>query len=83
MNKFVRAGWRNYLVMWLYGVAVAHLVVAVAMSWWGDSPYLLAYHQQVVANFGFDPKESDQALALQHWWFRLLCRFLRCLCCYW
>lgn len=58
---------RKYLVGWLYLVALGHVLVAIVMTLWGDGPAILGYHQQVLASFGL----PVDALALQHWWFKL------------
>jgi hypothetical protein len=58
---------RKYLVGWLYLVAVGHVLVAIAMTLWGDAAVARDYHQQVLASFGL----PADALALQHWWFKL------------
>ncbi len=58
---------RKYLVGWLYLVAVGHVLVAIVMTLWGDGSVMLEYHQQVLVSFGL----PADALALQHWWFKL------------
>lgn len=58
---------RKWLVRWLYLVAVAHVLGAIAMTMWGDAAALRDYHQQVLASFGL----PADALVLQHWWFKL------------
>ncbi|GHD65819.1 hypothetical protein [Jeongeupia chitinilytica] len=61
---------RVWLVRWLYGAALAHLVVGLALPWVADAALLDGYHRSIEPAFrgGTTP---DGARALQVWWMSL------------
>lgn len=61
---------RKWIVGWLYLVAVGHFVGALMMTWGSAWSAVTAYHQHILAAFGFTLADSG-ALALQQWWMAL------------
>jgi len=61
---------RPWLVIWLYLVALGHLIGAVGMTWLADLPLFADYHQGILAAFGFAP-DQVKVLALHSWWMSL------------
>jgi hypothetical protein len=61
---------RRWLVYWLYGAALAHLLAGVLLPWVSGLPFLDDYHRTITAGFwhGAAPVEAH---AQQAWWMAL------------
>jgi len=61
---------RRARVLWLQGVALAHLLIALILTWAGDSTLLGVYHQSVEQAF-WGQAAPPAAHDLQVWWLAL------------
>lgn len=61
---------RKWLIRWLYGAALVHLIVGVALPWIGNLPLVDGYHRHVEAAF-WGAQAPDAARAQQVWWIAL------------
>lgn len=61
---------RSWVIRWLYAAAIAHLLVGILLSWWGDAAVFEPYHRSIeLAFWGHEaPAASRQ---LQVWWIAL------------
>jgi hypothetical protein len=61
---------RPWIVKWMYGVVIAHLLVGILMPWIGHLPVLDWYHRSVETGF-WAQGAPDAARSQQIWWISL------------
>lgn len=70
MNNNRNSEGRRWVVMWMYGVVIGHLIVGILLPWIGALPMLDIYHQIIEA--GFWPDAAPLAARQQQiWWLSL------------
>ncbi|WP_322087037.1 DUF393 domain-containing protein [Burkholderia sp. BCC1999] len=68
---------RRIVVVWMYGAALAHLLVGIAVPWVAGAPWLDAYHRGIELHFRAG-MASDAARAQQIWWMSLIGATVQC-----
>lgn len=61
---------RRWLLRWLYGAAVAHLLAGLVLTWLGDAALFEPYHRSIEAAF-WGGAPPAPARAEQVWWIAL------------
>ncbi|MGY4535507.1 uncharacterized protein (TIGR01777 family) [Pseudomonas sp. TE3786] len=70
MQQVDRNALRVWLVGWLYGVAIVHLLGGLVFAWWGNAPFFEHYHRSIEQAFWAQDVPSA-ARNLQLWWIAL------------
>ncbi len=70
--------YRTYAIFSLYLAAAVHMLVALGLLFFADSPLLQSYHDTILPHF-FAGEISAQGQALQTWWMQLFAATLECL----
>ena len=60
---------RQYLVVWLYNMAILHFVVGVLLAWGSSLDYFDAYNHDVLSGFFSEISQSENRF--QAWWLSL------------
>ncbi|RYY03488.1 MAG: cell division protein [Gammaproteobacteria bacterium] len=60
---------RQYLIVWLYGIAILHFVVGVLLAWGSSLDYFDAYNHEVLSGFFSEISQSESRF--QAWWLSL------------
>ena len=68
---------RRIVVTWMYGAAIAHLLVGIAVPWVAGAPWLDAYHRVIELHF-WTGTAPDPARAQQIWWMSLMGATVQC-----
>jgi predicted DCC family thiol-disulfide oxidoreductase YuxK len=68
---------RRIAVTWMYGAAIAHLLVGIAVPWVAGAPWLDAYHRVIELHF-WAGTAPDPARAQQIWWMSLMGATVQC-----
>jgi len=68
---------RRIVVTWMYGAAIAHLLVGIAVPWVAGTPWLDAYHRVIELHF-WAGTAPEPARAQQIWWMSLIGATLQC-----
>ncbi|WP_321848885.1 DUF393 domain-containing protein [Burkholderia diffusa] len=68
---------RRIVLAWMYGAAIAHLLVGIAVPWVAGTPWFDAYHSVIERHFwaGMAP---EPARAQQIWWMALIGATVQC-----
>jgi len=61
---------RQWVVCWMYGIAVVHLLVGIALPWLADAAVFDAYHRGIEQHF-WARAAPAQARSQQVWWIAL------------
>jgi hypothetical protein len=70
MNNNKNDQGRRWVVMWMYGVVIGHLIVGLMLPWISNLSELDAYHRIVEAGFWSDAAPAA-ARQQQIWWISL------------
>ncbi|WP_423367629.1 thiol-disulfide oxidoreductase DCC family protein [Burkholderia sp. LMG 32019] len=68
---------RRIVVAWMYGAAIAHLLVGIAVPWVAGTPWLDAYHRVIELHF-WAGTAPEPARAQQIWWMSLIGATVQC-----
>lgn len=68
---------RGIVVTWMYGAAIAHLLVGLAVPWVAGTPWLGAYHRVIELHF-WPGTAPEPARAQQIWWMSLIGATVQC-----
>ncbi|RQT11404.1 thiol-disulfide oxidoreductase DCC family protein [Burkholderia contaminans] len=68
---------RRNVVTWMYGAAIAHLLVGIAVPWVAGAPWLDAYHRVIEQHF-WAGAAPEPARAQQIWWMSLMGATVQC-----
>ncbi|AYQ43389.1 thiol-disulfide oxidoreductase [Burkholderia aenigmatica] len=68
---------RRIVVTWMYGAAIAHLLVGMAVPWIAGAPWLDAYHRVIELHF-WAGTAPEPARAQQIWWMSLIGATVQC-----
>ncbi|OXI79829.1 thiol-disulfide oxidoreductase [Burkholderia sp. AU33423] len=68
---------RRNVVTWMYGAAIAHLLVGIAIPWVAGAPWLDAYHRVIEQHF-WAGTAPEPARAQQIWWMSLMGATVQC-----
>lgn len=76
-DRPARDNMRRFVVSWMYGAAIAHLLVGVAVPWLAGAPFVDAYHRGIELHFWAGAAPA-QARAQQIWWMSLIGATVQC-----
>ncbi|VWC85397.1 thiol-disulfide oxidoreductase [Burkholderia lata] len=68
---------RSIVVTWMYGAAIAHLLVGIAVPWVAGAPWLDTYHRVIELHF-WAGAAPDPARVQQIWWMSLIGATVQC-----
>ncbi|CAB3751462.1 thiol-disulfide oxidoreductase [Burkholderia puraquae] len=68
---------RRIVVTWMFGAAIAHLLVGIAVPWLAGAPWLDAYHRVIELHF-WAGTAPEPARAQQVWWMSLIGATVQC-----
>lgn len=68
--KIDRESVRPWIVRWMYGVVIGHLLTGMLLPWISDFPMFEAYHRSVESGFWAHGAPTE-ARAQQIWWISL------------
>ncbi|KVS77964.1 thiol-disulfide oxidoreductase DCC family protein [Burkholderia cepacia] len=76
-DRPARDDMRRIVVTWMYGAALAHLLVGIAVPWVAGTPWLDAYHRVIEVHF-WAGTAPGTARAQQVWWMSLIGATVQC-----
>ncbi|KWH50858.1 thiol-disulfide oxidoreductase DCC family protein [Burkholderia cepacia] len=76
-DRSARDDVRRIVVTWMYGAALAHLLVGIAVPWVAGTPWVDAYHRVIELHF-WAGAVPDPARAQQVWWMSLIGATVQC-----
>ncbi len=76
-DRPARDDMRRIVVTWMYGAALAHLLVGIAVPWVAGTPWLDAYHRVIEVHF-WAGTAPGPARAQQVWWMSLIGATVQC-----
>ncbi|KVQ50210.1 thiol-disulfide oxidoreductase [Burkholderia territorii] len=68
---------RRIVLAWMYGAAIAHLLVGIAVPWIAGTPWFDVYHRAIELHF-WAGTAPEPARAQQIWWMALIGATVQC-----